>query len=353
MASLPPPVDIRLDQTVREYWFERVRQHTLDSYAGVGCSKFPEDLRVYEHLIWASKPNVVIEIGAQEGGSTLWFRDRLRTLGTYVELPPPLVIALDVDISNAERNLSGADPAFRDTIALVEGDVRDPAVAEQVEARVPPGARCLVVEDSLHEYDTTRAALSAFWRFVPVGGFFVVEDGSVDVDAMRMASDWPRGVLPAVRDWLLTDEGSRFVVRDELELYGISCHPQGFIQRVKDDAQDERQQLTLPQPRLRAALELTVRQALEEVAVAEREVAAREHELRVTREALAAAEAELFALRDRRSQAMARMERQAYWPERAGIDLDALMRRRGARAALKLVRALVRAKRRLAGSRRS
>jgi cephalosporin hydroxylase len=101
-----------------------------------------------------------------------------------------------------------------------------------VEARLPEGARCLVVEDSAHTSATTRGALEGFARFVPVGGFFVVEDGCVDHEDLRPDADWPRGVLPAVRAWLETEEGRGFTVRRDLELYGITAHPEGFLQRV-------------------------------------------------------------------------------------------------------------------------
>lgn len=40
-----------LDETLGEYWLKRAAQHTHDSYDGIGLSKFPEDLRVYEHLL--------------------------------------------------------------------------------------------------------------------------------------------------------------------------------------------------------------------------------------------------------------------------------------------------------------
>ena len=46
-------------------------------------------------------------------------------------------------------------------------------------------------------------------------------------------------------------------------------------------------------------------------------------ELALTRGALAAAEQQLSELREARSAEMARLERQAYWLERGGIDLDA------------------------------
>jgi cephalosporin hydroxylase len=229
-------VKTHLGETLREYWLKRVAQHTGDSYAGVGMSKFPEDLRVYEHLLWEAGATAVIEIGAYLGGSALWFRDRLAAFARYRSGPPPFVVSIDVDMSAARRAVAAADRDYSDSIALIEADVEDPALPERVEGLLPQGSRCLVVEDSAHVYETTLASLNAFARFVPPGGFFVVEDGCVDVEEMRLSADWPRGVLPALRDWLATSAGAAFRVRRELEFYGISCHPEGFLQRLPRSA---------------------------------------------------------------------------------------------------------------------
>jgi len=231
--QLPPAVSIELAEDVRTYWLDRARQHTSDSYAGVRISKFPEDLRVFEHLMWLSRASAVIEIGAQYGGSTLWFRDRLQTMIHYGRIPDGRVISIELNVAPAEEQIAAADPGYADTITLLEADVRDPELPDRVTALVPDGARCLVVEDSAHTYETTAAALRGFARFVPVGGYFVVEDGCVDVEEMRLSDEWPRGVLPAMCDWLATAEGARFTVRRDLERYGLSCHPQGFLQRVE------------------------------------------------------------------------------------------------------------------------
>jgi cephalosporin hydroxylase len=231
--SIPPPVTADVTGALREYWLARVAQHTHDSYAGVPLSKFPEDLRTYEHLLWESAADTVIEIGTQAGGSALWFRDRLLTARRYGRIThAPRVISVDVAHDVARRELQSADPDWASAIALVEGDVREGATVAAVAALVGHNARCLVVEDSAHEYDTTIAALDGFARFVPPQGFFVVEDGCVDVDELRLDPDWPRGVLPALHDWLQTPHGRAFRVRRDLELYGISCHPEGFLQRT-------------------------------------------------------------------------------------------------------------------------
>jgi len=242
VEPLPPPVTIDLERDdLRAYWLARARQHTQDTYAGVPLSKFPEDLRVYEHLLWRLRPDTVIEIGTQWGGSALWFRDRLRALRAYGRIDrAPHVVSVDLDQSTARARLAEVDPAFAEEITLLDGDVTDPALPDAVAARLRDGARCLVVEDSAHVEATTAAALAGFARFVPPGGFFVVEDGCVDVEAMRAAPGWPRGVLPALEAWLASPAGADFAVRRDLELYGITCHPYGFLQRRGGEAEPAR-----------------------------------------------------------------------------------------------------------------
>lgn len=231
--SVPRAVAIAPDMPIRDYWRARAHQHTNDRYLGVKLSKFPEDLRAYEHLMWVAAPDVVVELGAQSGGSTLWLRDRLRTLHAYgVLAAAPRVVAVDIDLDAARVNVATRDPEWAETISFVEGSVCDPAVRAAVGEQIPRGAVCMVIEDSAHTAETTRAALELYSDLVAPGGFFVVEDGCVDVDWMRIKDDWPAGVLPALDAWLATPQGAAFRVRRDLEVYGVSCHPSGFLQRT-------------------------------------------------------------------------------------------------------------------------
>jgi cephalosporin hydroxylase len=168
------PIEDRLDQPLREYFIARASSHFEDSYMGVPMAKFPEDLRIYEHLLWESRANVVIEVGAWQGGSALWFRDRLLALNRYRQGSPIRVVSIDIETTTAEANLSKVDPNFADTITLLRAGVADPGLVDEVHRHLPPGARCLVSEDSAHIYETTQSALVNFAPFVPVGRFFVV-----------------------------------------------------------------------------------------------------------------------------------------------------------------------------------
>src|SRR4051812_50126039 len=78
-AVTPPSVSVDIGRaSLREYWLARAAQHTHDSYAGIPMSKFPEDLRAYEHLLWLDRPDTVIELGVHYGGG-----------GARVPAPPP------------------------------------------------------------------------------------------------------------------------------------------------------------------------------------------------------------------------------------------------------------------------
>jgi cephalosporin hydroxylase len=209
-----------LDESVEQYVRRRLAEHLADSYMGVQMLKFPEDLRVYEHLLFDMRANVVIEIGVSSGGSTLWFRDRLHDLHRNGYIEAPMQVAIDIN----------PNPGLPPDVTFLEADVRDPELPARVGAMLTPDARPFVIDDSLHTYDTTYAALEGFTAFVPLGGYFVVEDTCVDVERLRIQDDWPRGAAIALRDWL--QQHPEFTARPELERYGVTCHPGGFLQRV-------------------------------------------------------------------------------------------------------------------------
>ena len=192
--SVPRAVTVGPDTPLRDYWAARAHQHTHDRYLGIKLSKFPEDLRVYEHLMWVAAPDTIVELGAQSGASTLWLRDRLRTLHAYGALGR--AAARGRGRRRPRRSAPqrrAARPGVGGVDLLRRGRRLRPRRARGVGACFAPGAVCMVIEDSAHVYATTKAALELYADLIPPGGFFVVEDGCVDVPWMRIKPDWPRG----------------------------------------------------------------------------------------------------------------------------------------------------------------
>ncbi|HMR95615.1 MAG TPA: CmcI family methyltransferase [Microthrixaceae bacterium] len=229
--AIAEPLELRLDESVLDFWRRRIAQHLTEYYAGVRLSKFPEDLRVLEQLLFAQRPDAVIEIGCQFASSSLWIADRLASIRRYGGPVDPLVVALDIDTEAAHVALDAVDPAWRQRIVLIEADITDPSLPDRVDDALGGRRNCMVIEDSAHTYETTIAALSGFARFVAPGGYLVVEDGVVDVEDLRLLPDWPRGVHRAIDEFLSGDRGREFVRRADLEPYGLTSHPGGYLQR--------------------------------------------------------------------------------------------------------------------------
>jgi cephalosporin hydroxylase len=223
------------DGPLAELWTQRVAQHFDDSYAGVQISKFPEDLRTYERVLWKRAANVVVEVGVQFGGSALWLRDRLFDNLRYRGGPAPIVIGVDVDLEPARRNYAELPAEATAGIELIEGDIGDPEVVQRVRALVPSDAEVFVIEDAQHDAETTAAALHALAPMIRAGGYLMVEDTCVDYETLRATDAWPRGCGTALARWLEDDPlGRRFTRRPDMQPYGLTCHPGGLVQRLPD-----------------------------------------------------------------------------------------------------------------------
>lgn len=239
--EVAPPLDLmrRLseggEESLARLWQWRIELHARDTYAGVPMSKFPEDLRVYEKIIWERAPSVIVEVGVQFGGSSLWLRDRLFDFHRYRTGPEPMVIAVDIDLTSARASFDELPPEGTAGIELLEGDVKDDGLVAAVREMVPAHAEVLVIEDAEHDADTTRAALNGLAPLVRAGGYYMVEDTCVDLDRLRVYETWPRGAGLALDEWLANDPlGRRFRRRQEMQPYGLTCHPGGLIQRLAD-----------------------------------------------------------------------------------------------------------------------
>src|SRR6266508_4044411 len=102
-----------------------------DRQTAGGAVKVAEDLARYEHIIAATRPEVIVECGTWMGGSARWFLTQ-----------PGVAEVVTVDVS-----LDGL--RLPEPIRPVVGDSADPSVAARVRALVN-GRRCMVSLDSDH-----------------------------------------------------------------------------------------------------------------------------------------------------------------------------------------------------------
>jgi len=148
----------------------------------------PEDVMRMQEVIFALKPDFVVETGVAHGGSLIFYASLFEALGRGE------VIGVDIEIRSHNRAAIEAHPMAR-RIQLVEGSSIDPAVVSDVKERIPADSTVLVVLDSNHTKSHVAAELECYHDLVSPGSYIVATDG-----IMSLAHDVPRGQAHWIED---------------------------------------------------------------------------------------------------------------------------------------------------------
>lgn len=137
--------------------------HYNVTYKGVPAIKCPFDYVLYQMIVWEVKPDLIIEIGTNKGGSTLYLADLLE-LNQKGEIHT-------IDLENNKENPSLYNyPRIR----LFKDGFKNYDLAS-----LSNFSSVLVIEDGSHMYEDTLEALQLFSPFVSKNSYFIVEDGIV------------------------------------------------------------------------------------------------------------------------------------------------------------------------------
>jgi cephalosporin hydroxylase len=166
----------------------------LWSWMGVPIIQLPADVMATQEVIWATKPDVIIETGVARGGSVLFMASLLELIGKGT------VIGVDIDIRPHNRETIERHPMSK-RVVLIEGSSVEPATLARVKQAIPAGAAVMVVLDSDHSRDYVLRELRAYGPLVTEGCYLVVADTILGhFDASRTPRNrskvWLRGNEP-------------------------------------------------------------------------------------------------------------------------------------------------------------
>lgn len=167
----------------------------LWSWLGVPIIQLPADIVAMQEIIWATKPDVIIETGVARGGSVIFMASLLELIGKGK------VIGIDIDIRAHNRDSIERHPMSK-RIVLIEGASTDSAVLAKIKAQVPAGASVMIVLDSDHGRDHVLAELRLYGPLVTEGCYLIVADtGLGQLDQNRTPRDrskvWLKGNDPS------------------------------------------------------------------------------------------------------------------------------------------------------------
>lgn len=200
----------------------------LWSWMGVPIIQMPADVMATQEVIWATKPDVIIETGVARGGSVLFMASLLEMIGKGK------VVGVDIDIRAHNRDTIERHP-MSNRVVLIEGGSVDEDTLSRVKAEIPPGARVMVVLDSDHSRDHVLAECRAYGSLVTPGCYLVVADTIVghlteETAPKKRSKLWFKGDEPlsALQDYMAQTD--RFEVDEVLNgKLVLSSSPGGYI----------------------------------------------------------------------------------------------------------------------------
>ena len=203
------------------------------SWMGRPVIQLPEDMIRIQEVIYAIKPDVIIETGIAHGGSLIFYASLLKAMGKG------RVVGVDIDIREHNRRAIEAHEHF-DLITMFEGSSIDSEIVKKVSAEVSPQDKVLVLLDSNHSKDHVLAELNAYAPLVSKGSYIVACDGIMKqvVGALRTSDDWTwNNPLTAIDEFLadhtnFVEEEPEVPFNEGLVSRRVTYWPRAFLKRV-------------------------------------------------------------------------------------------------------------------------
>jgi cephalosporin hydroxylase len=201
------------------------------TWLGLPIIQYPPDILAVQEIIWAVKPDLVVETGIARGGSLILSASILELVGG-----PGFVLGIDIDIREPNRTAIECHPLAK-RIRMIEGSSTSAEVVEEVRDLAAGCDQVIVLLDSSHTHEHVLQELDLYSPLVKRGGYIIVFDTAIEQMPAGSFPDrpWDKGNNPAtaVRDFL--GRNGRFEVDRELEnKLLISVAPGGYLKCVKN-----------------------------------------------------------------------------------------------------------------------
>lgn len=221
--------------------------------------QYPQDIVAFQEIVWATRPDLIIETGIAHGGSLILSASMLAMLDycdviaangdfSVLKTPKRKVLGIDINIRAHNRAAIEAHP-LHGRISMLQGSSIDKEIIAQVYDFAHKGGfqKIMVCLDSNHTHDHVLAELEAYAPLVTKGNYCIVWDTIIEDMPENHFLDrpWGKGNNPktAVHKYLQQLKSQSRIGNDGTPLAFsidsmienkllITVAPDGFLKRV-------------------------------------------------------------------------------------------------------------------------
>jgi cephalosporin hydroxylase len=184
-------------------------------WMGHQIMKCPLDLWLHQEILFATKPDIIIETGTYKGGSAYYLASLCDLLGKGK------VVSIDVEEYPNRPQHS--------RITYLQGSSVSDAILESVRAHIQSaGTSVLVILDSDHAKAHVRKEMELYGKLVSLGNYMIVEDSNVN--AHPVYPEHGPGPMEAIVEFMPSHK--EFENDIAMEKFLFSFNPKGYLKRV-------------------------------------------------------------------------------------------------------------------------
>ena len=212
------------------------------TWLGRPIIQIPDDMIRIQEVIYSIKPDLIIETGIAHGGSLIYYASICKAINKG------RILGIDIEIRPHNRKAIENHEMF-DLITLIEGDSVDNKILNEVEKNIlEKDKTIIVILDSAHNYNHVLKEINAYSKYVSVGSYIVVTDGSQEYLNVtpRAKKDYPKyckswnidNPKKATEDFIAKNKNFK-VVEPEFPFnegnidFRITHWPFCYVQRIK------------------------------------------------------------------------------------------------------------------------
>lgn len=197
-------------------------------WLGVPIIQMPEDLILFQDIVYKTQPDLIIETGVARGGSVVFWASIQKLCGITGK-----VLGVDIEIRQHAKNAI-FDSNFKDEIHLIEGSSVEDQVVNQVKNYVSQHKKIMVVLDSNHTHEHVLSELEIYSKFVTKDCFMLVLDTVIDDLNIDPDRSWGPGSSPksAVKEFM-SKNSEEFIHEQSYENIALlSVAPYGYWRKI-------------------------------------------------------------------------------------------------------------------------
>jgi cephalosporin hydroxylase len=192
-------------------------------WLGTPVCKCPLDLWVFQEILVAVRPDIIIETGTGRGGSAVFMACICDILQNGQ------VVTIDV----TDRS----DRPAHDRVTYLHGSSTAPEIRAKVESIVrehPDSPTVMVLLDAAHNAEHVLEELRIYHELVSPGSYLIVED--TNVNSHPVEPGFGPGPTEAIETFM--SENDAFFVDTDMEKFHLTFNPGGFLKRRGGGAGD-------------------------------------------------------------------------------------------------------------------